>query len=319
MSSAGCLAPPQKNAKKMRNTALTLHVLETVLTQYLLPECTWDCVEECVGWCREVVVDPAPLRRIGREWMERARGMRTLLEALFVRSDPGKFCCGSEGVPHALAILLGEIVERDQLWRAEVRAQDPGIVFMGLLDVPVHIWWVSECTGGAGRMVRRDIEKELPAWCSVVNPGVEEAYFQLWRDLNMLYERLSLPWKLLQCPEVRRPIRAVVDSLYYDIDSLWRIRRGNIQNCDGLPYEEQVEAYVGGGLEPYLGRRTPAMRLDYNSWDTRVEGMDDDLLDFFEHPREKRPRKLYRKHCTWRELSILNRECSVDGIPWAME
>ena len=116
MSSAGCLAPPQKNAKKMRNTALTLHVLETVLTQYLLPECTWDCVEECVGWCREVVVDPAPLRRIGREWMERARGMRTLLEALFVRSDPGKFCCGSEGVPHALAILLGEIVERDQLW-----------------------------------------------------------------------------------------------------------------------------------------------------------------------------------------------------------
>ena len=46
--------------KKTRNPALTLHILEMVLTQYLLPECTWDCVEECVGWCHEVVVDPAP-------------------------------------------------------------------------------------------------------------------------------------------------------------------------------------------------------------------------------------------------------------------
>ena len=72
----------------MRNPALTRHVLEMVLTQYLLPECTWDSVEECVGWCREVVVDPTPLRRIGREWMERSRGMRTFLEALYVRSDP---------------------------------------------------------------------------------------------------------------------------------------------------------------------------------------------------------------------------------------
>ena len=90
----------------MRNTAITLHILEMVLAQDLLPECTWDCVEECVGWCREVVVDPAPLRRIGREWMERARGMRILVDALFVRSDPGKFCCGSEGVPLLLSSKL---------------------------------------------------------------------------------------------------------------------------------------------------------------------------------------------------------------------
>ena len=290
--------------------------MEMVLTQYLFPECTWDSVEECVGWCREVVVDPAPLRRIGREWMKRAEGMRALLEALFVRSDPEKFCCGIGGAPHALAILLGEIIGKDQVWRAEVCAQDPGIVFRELLDFPAHVWWVSQCARGAARVVRRDLEEELPAWCSMVNPGVEEAYFRLWRDLNMLYEWLSLPWGLLQCPEVRRPIRAVVDSLYYDIDSLWRIRKGNIQNCDELPYEEQVEAYAERGLEPHLGHRTPGMRLDYDSWDTRVEGMEGDL---FEQPREKRPRKLYRQHCTWRELSILNRECSVDGIPWAME
>ena len=69
-----------------------------------------------MGWCREVVVDPAPLRRIGREWMKRAAGMRTLLEALYVRSDPKRFCCGGIGVPHAIAILLGEIIERDQDW-----------------------------------------------------------------------------------------------------------------------------------------------------------------------------------------------------------
>ena len=163
MSSASCPTPPHKNVKKMRNTAITLHILEMVLAQYLLPECTWDCVEECVGWCREVVVDPAPLRRIGREWMKRARGMRTFLEALFVRSDPERFCCGIGGSPHALAILLGEVVERDQVWRAEVHAQDPGIVFMELLDVPAHIWWVNQCTRGAGRVVRRDMEEGTPS------------------------------------------------------------------------------------------------------------------------------------------------------------
>ena len=150
----------------------------------------------------------------------------------------------------------------------------------------------------------------------MVNPGVEEAYFRLWRDLNMLYERLSFPWRLLQCPKVRRPIRAVVDNLYDDINTLWYIRRGNIQNYDELPLGEQVEAYAEGELEPHLGQRTPWMRLDYDLWDTRVEEMGDDL---FEQPREKRPRKLYRQHCTWRELSILNRECSVDGIPWVMD
>ena len=316
MSSTDCSAPSVENTKRTRNPTLTLHVLEIVLTQYLLPECTWDRVEECVGWCREVVVDPAPLRRIGREWMKRAKGMRALLEALFVRSDPGKFCCGIGGDPHALAILLGEIVEGNQAWRAEVRVQDPGVVSLEPLDIPAHIWWVSRCVRGAERVFRRDITRELPAWCSVVNPGVKEEYFQLWRDLNALYERLSLPWRLLQCPEECTPIRAAVDDLYYDIDSLWRIRKGNIQNCDELPYEAQVEAYAKGELEPYLGRRTPGMRLDYDSLETRLEEVDD---EFFEPPRGKRPRKLYRQSCTWRELSILDRKCSIDGIPWSME
>ena len=310
------LAKDTKDMKKMRNPALTLHILEMVLTHYLFPECTWDSVEECVGWCRTVMVDPAPLRRIGREWMRRAVGMRTLLEALFVRSEPEQFCCGIAGAPHAIAILLGEIIERNQDWRAEVRAQDPGAVLVDSQDFLVHIWWVNRYAEGTEQVVRRGIKKGLLAWCSVANPGVKVEYFQLWWALNMLYERLSLPWKLLQYPNVQRPIRATIDSLYYDIESLWIIRRGNIQNCDELPQEEQIEAYTEGRIEPHLGRRTPWMRLDYDSWDTRVE---ETANEFFQRPREKRPRKLYRQHCTWRELSILDRECSVDGIPWAMD
>ena len=237
------------------------------------------------------MVDPAPLRRIGREWMKRAAGMRTLLEALFVRSNPEKFCCGIIGVPHAIAILLGEIIERDQDWRTEVRSQDPGVVLVESRDFPVHIWWVSRCTRGAKHIVRRIIERELPAWCSVVNPGVKREYFQLWRDLNMLYERLSLLWKLLQYPEIRKPIRTAIDCLYYDIKNLWIIRKGNIQNYEELPQEERVKAYAEGKLEPHLGRCTPWMNSNYDSWDTWVE---ETAGDFFQQPREKRPRKLYR-------------------------
>ena len=116
MSSTNHSTPSTKDAKEtkmMRNPALTLHILGMVLIQCLFPGCTWDRVEECLGWCRTVMVDPAPLRRIGREWVKRAAGMRTLLEALFVRSTPEKFCCRLEGDPHAIAILLGDIIRRD--------------------------------------------------------------------------------------------------------------------------------------------------------------------------------------------------------------
>ena len=137
--------------KMMRNPALTLHILEMVLVQYLFPECTWDGVEECLRWCHTMMIDPVPLRRIGREWMKRAAGMKNLLEALFVRSTPEKFCCGleGEGEPHAIAILLGEIIGRNQDWQAEVRCQDPGDVLIDHLEFPIDIWWVHCCTRGA--------------------------------------------------------------------------------------------------------------------------------------------------------------------------
>ena len=61
------------------------------------------------------MLDPVPLRRIGREWVNCAKKMKHLLEALYVRSAPEKFCCGlkGKGEPHALAILLGEIIGRN--------------------------------------------------------------------------------------------------------------------------------------------------------------------------------------------------------------
>ena len=81
-----------------------------------------------------------------------------------------------------------------------------------------------------------------------------------------------------------------IDALYFDIRNLWDIRKGNIQNLDALPLEEQVRAYEGDELQPSLGQRTPWMKLDYSSGDMRMEQGDHEFLP---QPREKRPRKLY--------------------------
>ena len=323
MSAGNHDTPPTQEAKKvkvMRNPVLTLCIMETVLLQCFFPECPWDRVEECVGWCRERMLDPAPLRRIGREWVNCAERMKHLLEALYVRSAPEKFCCGLEGKgePHALAILLGEIIGNSQEWQAEVRCQDPGVVLIDRLEFPAAIWWVRSCKRGAEWVVRRSIQAELPDWCRVVNPGVRGEYFQLWKDLNMLYERLSLPWELLQRPELsqRKSISTVINDLYDEINTYWDIRKGNIQNYDAVHVNERVKIYAEEGIEPHRGPRTPWMKLDYDSWDTRVEETAD---DFLKQPKDKPPRKLYRKHCTWKEQAVLNVECSVDGIPWKLD
>ena len=325
MSSTNLPAPSvggNKDTKRARGCRLPLDVWEIIVTQYLLPGCTWDDVEECADWCRQVVVDPAPLRRMGRDWKERATGMRALLEALYVRMNPWEFCRGAMGTPHPMATLLGEVIGRSPGWRAEMRSFGLWAVHRDPLDIPTHIWWVRR--DHEMRTVQRIIEGEHPAWCTTRNPGVQTKHYFLWRNLNMLYERLSLLWK--QVPrltpsrlgfQLQEPIHMAMDDLYFEIENLWRIRKGNIQNHDALPLEEQVRAYEDGfELQPYLGCRTPWMKLDYDRMDTRMEE------ELGEHrpssPKEKRPRKLYRQHCTWRELSILDRECSVDGIPWAM-
>ena len=98
-------------------------------------------MEECLGWCYDVKVDPTPLRRIGREWMKRASALRTLLEALHVRVTPEKFCCGFVGVPYAIALLLGRILEGSRKWQTEVHCWDPGLWLMDTIALPSGIWW----------------------------------------------------------------------------------------------------------------------------------------------------------------------------------
>ena len=128
----------------------------------------------------------------------------------------------------------------------------------------------------------------------------------------MLYERLSLPWKPLQFPEIQRTIRTAADNLYYEISSHWNVRKGDIQNCEELTLRERIKEYE----EDILGPRTPWMKLDYDAWETKLEEMGG---TFFLRPKEERPRALYRRHCTWKELAILDRKCSVDGIPWVLD
>ena len=134
----------------------------------------------------------------------------------------------------------------------------------------------------------------------------------------MLYERLSLPWEPLQHPgtSLQKPIRTAINVLYDETNTLQSIRKSNIQNYEEVHIDERIKIYAEEGIEPHRGPRTPWMKLDYDSWDTWVEETAD---DFFKQPREKPPRKLYQEHCTWKELAILNVECSVDGIPWAFE
>ena len=59
--------------------------------------------------------------------------------------------------------------------------------------------------------------------------------------------------------------------------------------------------------------RGPGMELDYSLLEIRLmEEVGEEYLD----SDDERPWKMYRHHCTPKELLILNRECSVDGIPW---
>ena len=315
MSSVNRPAMTNRKDTKARELDLPLHLLEMILVHYLFPVCTWGRVEECVGWCREVIVNPLPVQRIGREWLARAKAMRHLLKALFVRATPQEFCRGV-GVPHEMAILLGKTLDGNSVWKAEICCEDPGIVLVNPQDFSSHIWWARRCAGGTEPVYRRRIELEPPSWYNVVNPGIQGRFYQLWRDLNMLYERLSLPWKMLQIPDLRMPIHQAIDMVFSDTCTLWDIRRGNMENYEDAPIEERVRAYAEGEILPALGARTLGMRLDYDLWDETVESATTALFLQFRLPKDKPPRKLYRQHCTLKELSILNRECGIAGTPW---
>ena len=84
-------------------------------------------MEECVGWCREVIVDPAPLKRIGREWRKRAVGMRTLLEALYVRSNPKRFVVGLQGPLMLSQSYWGRSSRGTKIGEQRLAARTPGL------------------------------------------------------------------------------------------------------------------------------------------------------------------------------------------------
>ena len=89
-----------------------------------------------------------------------------------------------------------------------------------------------------------------------------------------------------------------------------------MENYEDAPIEERVRAYAEGEILPALGARTLGTKLDYDLWDVAVEDTTTALFLQFCLPKDKPPRKLYRRHCTLKELSIMNRECGISGIPW---
>ena len=305
-----------RRVKSRRNPVVTLQILEIVLLEYLLPEYTWDEVEECLGWCSIKKLDPVPFRRIGREWMHRASMMRTLLKALFVRTRPEKFSCGitGTGVPHAIASLLGRMLRESPRWWTEVQCQYPYQWLRDGLAVLIYLWWLEhEETGWTSNSI---LAKGPPAWYTEENPGVKEEYFQLWKILNMFYERLSLPWKRLKTAgpimrailgDTKLPsIREAVNELYRDVKIRWEDRKITIWDLDRRPMPEQIQRHHEDG------QRTPRMKLDYSPAETRLE----EVGSIYLNPKEENPRRMYRHHCTVRELSILDRNCGVDGIPY---
>ena len=132
----------------------------------------------------------------------------------------------------------------------------------------------------------------------------------------MLYESLSLPWKMLQITDLRMPIYQAIDMVFLDICTLWDIRKVNMENYEDAPIEEWVRVYAEGEILPALGARTLGTKLDYDLWDATVENNPTTHFCLFGQPKDKPPRKLYRQHCTIKELSILNRECGIYGTPW---
>ena len=55
----------------------------------------------------------------------------------------------------------------------EVRSQSPDVVHKDQL-FDFHIWWVHPDVNG---VIRRTMEDENLAWCSVVNPGIDGDIF----------------------------------------------------------------------------------------------------------------------------------------------
>ena len=128
----------------------------------------------------------------------------------------------------------------------------------------------------------------------------------------MLDERLSLPWKVLRLnddPEIESIPTAFKDRCH-DTQELWECHKRSIRDLDELPKDQMFI----GHRERY---RTPEMQLDYDLSDRYTVWMIEKFgEDWRTRLEDVPPRKSYRRRCTPKELSVLDRKCGVDRIPW---
>ena len=92
-------------------------------------------MEECLDWSYKRELDPAPVERSYRDFKKKVVVLRALLEALHVKATPEVFCSPS-GTPHAIALLLGQILERKPKWQPEAHCEDPGLWLIDPVNLP---------------------------------------------------------------------------------------------------------------------------------------------------------------------------------------
>ena len=108
-----------------------------------------------------------------------------------------------------------------------------------------------------------------------------------------------------------KTIREIIKEEFDTAQGGWESRKRSIQESD---LDENKHLRYFGHLA--LGR-TPEMELDCDVTDELAHvafGQGENWRTYIEN---RPPRKRYRRHCTSEDLSILNRECRVDGTPWA--
>ena len=128
----------------------------------------------------------------------------------------------------------------------------------------LSLWWYENRHIWRGRE-RRLIEREPPIWSQTENAGIEEEYFKLWKNLNGLYEPLSILWKVLGLTDqLNTPyVHAMVAELYCNTQQGWVNRRDSIRSLDRLPIEEQIAGYR-------QMIHASGMKLDYSRLEVRI-------------------------------------------------
>ena len=79
-------------------------------------------------------------------------------------------------------------------------------------------------------------------------------YIELWRSLNMMDERLSLSWKVLELkdePE-NESIQTAFKDLCRDTWKLWECRKRSIRDLDRLPEDQRFTGYCERGRIPEM-------------------------------------------------------------------